>query len=128
MMDIIALAALCKLAIDGGDKLLEAYKKRKFSEAEKELLIAAVKDGVATANHGKFWLMRLNEGNFIRAGNKNFPDDESKDLVYDSERYYEAFESLCKRAFIRYDGGDLFILTSKGFEKARELARKNKKE
>jgi hypothetical protein len=117
MLDIAALAALCELAIKGGNKALEEYKKRKYSNTEKELLIAAAKDG-------KFHVLRLNEGDFIKVGNKNFPDDESRDLVYDFERYYEAFESLCKRGFIRYEGGELFILTRSGFDKARQLVAK----
>jgi len=126
-MVISDLISICKLAVDVGNKVYEEYKKRKLSEAEKELLIAAVKDGVATAKYGEFYVMHLNEGDFIRAGNKNFPDDESKDPVYDFERYFEAFEGLCKRGYIRYDSGSLFRLTSIGLEKARELSGKNKK-
>ena len=55
MIDIVALAAsLCKLAIDGTDKALEEYKKTKFSDAEKELLVAAAKDG-------EFQVIHVNE-------------------------------------------------------------------
>ncbi len=120
MIDIIALASLCKLAIDGGNKVLEEYKKRKFSCEEKKLLVAA-------PPKGEIQLITLNEGNFIRVGNKNFPDDKSKDPVYDFERYFEAFESLCKRGYIRPVENYLFTLTREGFEKARQLARETDK-
>jgi len=117
MIDIIALAALCKLAIEGGNKVLEAYKKKKLSEAEKELLIAAAKDG-------EFHIIHVNEApDIIRAGKKNFPDDITGDPAI-AEKNHDAFESLCKRAYIRHDDGILFRLTSKGFEKARQLASK----
>jgi len=120
MIDTIALAASCKLAIEGGNKLLEEYKKKKLSETEKELLIAAAEDG-------EFLIIRVNEApDFIRAGGKDFPDDITGDPAI-AERYHDAFESLCKRAYIRHDDGILFRLTSKGFEKARQLARKTDK-
>ncbi|MBA7599084.1 hypothetical protein ES703_06111 [subsurface metagenome] len=119
-MEIIALASLCKLAIEGGTKVLEEYKKRKLSEAEKELLIAA-------AQLGEFQIMSADEvPDWIRVGRKNFPEDIAGDPAI-AEKYHDAFESLCKRGYIRHDVGILFRLTSKGFEKARELAGKNKK-
>ena len=92
------------------------------SGEERKLLIA-----VAHAQDGGIMIMRLNEGNFIGAGNENFPDDKSKDPVYDFERYFEAFESLCKRGYIRPVENYLFTLTREGFEKARQLARETDK-
>jgi len=89
----------------------------KCSEEEGELIIAA-------GPQGEIMIMRLNEGNFIRAGNKNFPDDKSKDPVYDFERYFEAIKRLEKRDYIRLESKDLYKLTTKGFDKARELAKK----
>ena len=116
MIDIAALASICKLAIEGGNRVLEEYKKRKLSEAEKELLIAA-------AQLGEFHIMSANEiPDWIRVGRKNFPEDISGDPAI-TEKYHEAFESLCKRGYIRHDVGILFRLTSKGFEKARQIAK-----
>ncbi len=121
MIDIIALAALCKLAIEGGNKALEAYKKTKLSEAEKELLIAAAKDG-------EFYIIHVDgPPDWIRVGSKNFPGDIAGDPAI-AEKYHDTFEGLCKRGYIRPDVGILFRLTSKGFEKARQLAAKEKRE
>jgi hypothetical protein len=121
MMDIVALAIICKLAIDGGNKVLEEYKKRKFSEAERELLIAAAKDG-------EFPIMHVDEvPDWIRVGGKDFgfvPPDGDFAIA---AKYQGAFKNLCKRAYIEYDTGSLFRLTDIGFDKARELAGKNKK-
>ena len=117
-MDIIALASLSKLAIEGTNIALEEYKKRKFSETEKELLIAAVKDG-------EFHVMHVDEvPDWIRVGGKDFgfvPPDGDPAIA---EKYHDAFESLCKRGYIRYDVGILFRLTYKGFGKACQLAKK----
>ncbi len=57
---------------------------------------------------------------FIRAGRKNFPEDIIDDPAI-AEKYHDAFESLCKRGYIRHDDGILFRLTYAGFEKARQL-------
>ena len=120
MIDILALAAICKLAIEGTDKVLEEFKKRKLSEAEKELLIAAAKDG-------EFHIIHVDgPPDWIRVGRKNFPDDITGDPAI-AEKYHDAFESLCKRSYIRHDVGILFRLTGQGFEKARQLARKTDK-
>jgi len=109
------IIALCKLAIEGGDKVLEEYKKRRFSETEKELLIAAAKDG-------EFLILSADEvPDWIRVGKRIFPADITGDPAIAAE-CHDAFESLCKRAFVRHDGGRLFKLTSKGFVKARQLA------
>ena len=120
MIDIVALAlSLCKLAIEGGNKVLE-YKKKKLSEAEKELLIAA-------AQLREFLLMHTNElPNWVRVGRIDFVDDKAGDPAI-AAKYVDAFESLCKRSYIRHEVGDLFMLTGIGFEKARQLARKTDK-
>ncbi len=114
MIDIANLASLCELAIEGGNKILDEYKKRKFSYEENKLL-------VADPLKGEIHLLILNEGNFIRVGSSNFPDDKSNDPA-DFEKYLEAFESLCKRGYIRHDSGALFRLTDTGFKKARQLS------
>ena len=120
MIDIVALASLCKLAIEGGNKVLEEYKKKKLSAAEKELLIAAAKDG-------EFQVIHVNEApDCIRAGKKNFPEDIAGDPAI-AAKYNDAFTSLCKRGYIKHDHGILFRLTYAGFEKARQLASKTDK-
>lgn len=120
MIDIVALASLCKLAIEGRNKVLEEYKRRKLSEAEKELLIAAAKDG-------EFRVIHLNEvPNFIRVGRKDFIDHKAGDPAI-AAKYFDAFTNLCRRAYIKHDDGILFRLTYTGFEKARQLASKTDK-
>jgi hypothetical protein len=115
MMDIAALAELCKLAIDSGNKVIEEFKKRKLSEAEKELLIAAAEDG-------EFHVMHVEEApTWIRAGRKDFMDAGDPAIA---AKYLDAFESLCRRGYIEHDRGELFRLTHLGFEKARQLVGK----
>ena len=119
IMEIIeACLALCQAAHAGG-KAVEAYKKKRLSETESELLRFA-------AQHGKFLLMSLNEipGPWIRVEDKDFLD--TNDPAY-AAKYVEAFMSLCNRVYIRHVDGCLFMLTDSGFEKARELARKKQR-
>jgi len=117
---LASLASLCKLAIEGTDKALEEYKRRKLSEAEKELLIAAARDG-------EFCVMHLNEvPNWIRAGGKDFIDHKAGDPAI-ATKYLDAFTNLCKRGYINHVDGILFRLTYPGFEKARQLAGKTDK-
>jgi len=120
MVDILTLASLCKLAIEGGNKVLEEYKRRKLSEAEKELLIAAAEDG-------EFLVIHLNEvPNSIRVVRKDFIDHKAGDPAI-AAKYFDAFTNLCKRGYIEHDDGILFRLTYAGFEKARQLASKTDK-
>ena len=120
MIDLVALASLCKLAIEGGNKVLEEYKKRTLSEAEKELLIAAAKEG-------EFYIISVNEvPNWVRVGRKDFIDHKAGDPAI-ATKYLDAFTNLCKRAYIEPDHGILFRLTYTGFEKARQLASKTDK-
>lgn len=114
MLDIAAIAALCELAIKGGNKALEEYKKKKLSDAEKKLLIAAAEDG-------EFHVMRVSEApTWIRVGDEDFRDYDADDPAI-AAKYFYAFKSLCKRGFIEQDRGELFRLTHPGFEKARRL-------
>lgn len=104
------------------DFVLEAYKlasylkKRRLSLEEKELLIAALP-------RGEIQLLLLNEGNFIRAGNKNFPDDKTNDPA-NFEEYFEALKRLEQRGDIRHESGHLYKLTDSGFEKARRKTKR----
>jgi hypothetical protein len=93
---------------------------KKCSEEEGKLLTAAAQD----AQDDGIMILRLNEGNFIRVGKRDFPDDESKDPVYDFERYFEAVKRLEKNGYIRLESKDLYKLTTEGHKKARKLAGK----
>ncbi len=110
---IAACVLLCQAALAGG-KAVEAYKKKRLSETESELLRA-------TAQEGQFLLMSVNEipGPWVRVGNKEFIDSETNDPAY-AAKYVEAFERLCGRGYIRHEAGCLFMLTGSGFEKARQ--------
>jgi hypothetical protein len=117
MIDIIALASICEAAIEGGNKLYEEYKKRKLSDAEKELLVAA-------AEKGEFFIFSADGvPDWIAAGRETFPEDPAGDPAI-AAKYDDAFTNLCKRGYIKYDDGKLFRLTYQGFEKARKLAGK----
>jgi len=107
------------------DYVLEAYKfasylkKIRLSREEKELLIAV-------SPNGEILLIPLNEGNFIRVGNKTFPDDKTNDPA-DFEKYFEALKRLEQRGYIRHESGHLYKLTDSGFKKAKKLARKKQR-
>jgi len=115
MMEIAGLVTLCQAVLAGGDKVLEAYRKRRLSEEEKELMIAA-------APQGQFLYMTVNEipGPWVRVGNRDFCDTETNDPAY-AAKYIEALEGLIKHGYIRHEVGHLFMLTVTGFKKAREL-------
>ena len=114
MIDIASLVALCQAVLASGSKFIEAYKKKKLSGAEKELLIAA-------AQKGTFHIIYVDQGTWIRAGDQDFPASETIDSALAAE-YLEAFKNLCGRGHIGYESGALFKLTVAGFKKARELA------
>ena len=117
MVDIASLVTLCETTLAGGSKLLELYRKKKFSKTEKELLIAAAK-------RGEFYLLSENQipGTWIRADGKDFLDEGDPAFA---ATYLEAFRGLCERGYIVHEGGRLFNLTGSGFQKARELASKS---
>lgn len=115
MIDIASLVTLCETALAGGSKVFEAYRKKKLSEEEKELLIAAFQ-------RGEFFLLSVAQisGTWVRADGKDFLDQN--DPAY-AARFLEAFRSLCERGYIVHEGGKLFMLTGSGFDRARELAK-----
>jgi len=115
MIDIGTLVKLCESAVTGGTKVIEAYKKKKLSPDEKELLITA-------SQRGEFFLLSVDQlpGTWVRANGKNFLDQD--DPAY-AAKFLGAFRSLCERGYIVHEGGKLFMLTGSGFDKARELAK-----
>lgn len=116
MIDIASLVALCQTALSSGSKFIESHKKKKISDAERELLIAA-------AQQGTFLLDSVDQisGTWVKAGDKHFLDAETGDPAF-AAKYLEAFRSLCERGYIVHEDGHLFMLTGTGFEKARKLA------
>jgi hypothetical protein len=103
-------------ALSSGSKLIESYKKKKLSDEERELLIAA-------AQQGTFHILSVNEitGSWVRVGGKDFVDTKASDPAF-AAGYLEAFRNLCERGYIHHESGVLFKLTGTGFKKARELA------
>lgn len=116
MIEIASLITLCQTAFSSGSKLIERYRKKKLSDAERELLIAAAQKGI-------FLILDVNEipGSWVRAGGKDFNDTEASGPAY-AARYLEAFRNLCERGYIVHDSECLFMLNDTGFKKARELA------
>ena len=86
---------------------------------ERELLIAATKDG-------ELYRTVLNEGKWIKAGGQAFPATQNDPAITAS--YFEAQQKLIQRGYVVHETGDLFMLTSSGFKKARELIDKEKEE
>ena len=117
MIDVVSLVTLCQVAIKGGSKVIEKYRGKKLSEAQKELMIAAAKNG-------EFYILSVDEvPNWVRIERENFCDSKMQDPAI-AVKYLDAFKNLCERGYIYHDGGILFRLTSAGFKKARELAAK----
>ena len=114
-MEITAIVAVCKIAIDGA-KIYAAIRAQALSDRETELLVHASRDGdfcyLHTAVHG----------HWVRAGTKDFFDQGDR---AHQAYYVDAFCSLCQRGLIRHEGGHLFRLTGVGFAKARDLATEN---
>ena len=113
MIDFVTLAiSLCSIAVKGGSKAIEQYKKKKLSEAQKELLITAAKKC-------EFYILSVDEvPNWVRIERKDFCDVNDPAIAI---KYLDAFKNLCERGYIYHDSGILFRLTSIGFEKACKL-------
>jgi len=118
MTDIASLVMLCQTVLAGGSRIIEGYKKKRLSEAERELLIAAAKQGT-------FYLIDVDQISvtWVRAGGKDFIDTKTIDPAF-AAQYLEEFRNLCERGYIVHVDGILFMLTGSGFKKARELAEK----
>lgn len=85
MIDLASLVMLCQTVLAGGSKVIEDYKKKRLSEAERELLIAA-------AQQGTFHLSSVDQipGTWVEAGGKAFRDTETSDPAF-AAKYLEAF-------------------------------------
>ena len=112
-MEITAIIAICKTALDGGTKIYAAIRKRKLSDIERELLVHAARDG-------DFYILGTDvHGSWVRAGTKDFFEQTDR---AQQAFYLDAFRSLCERGFVHHEDGHLFRLTGTGFAKAREIA------
>ncbi len=112
---IVALAQTCKMAIDGGSKVIDKWNKMKLTETQKELMIASSEKGefiILSADGAPDW---------INIGGKDYPPDIVSDPMI-TAKYLDAFKKLCESGYIIHDKGILFRLTYAGFERARKLA------
>jgi uncharacterized protein YjhX (UPF0386 family) len=83
-----------------------------FSEEELMLLIACADKGE---------IMRCltdQEGEWVEAGGQHFLDQSDPAFA---ALYLDAFDSLRGKGLVRYDGGDLYKLTGRGFKVARAV-------
>jgi hypothetical protein len=84
-----------------------------FSEEELMLLVAAAEDGEIM----KYSVDEI-VGEWVVAGRQHFLDQS--DPAH-AALYLDAFESLCGKGLVRYEGGELYTLTGRGFKIARAL-------
>ena len=115
-MDIGSLVALCQAALAGTLKTVSELRSRRLSSHERDLLHAA-------AENGEFFLLSAGQiaSTWVRAGGKDFIDTgDSADPAY-AAHYMDAFRSLCERGYVLHEGGQLFVLTGEGFDRARSL-------
>ena len=88
--------------------------KVEFIPEEKELFIAAAKDGV-------FNIITIDQlpGPFVRVGKKNYLVQSDPAFA---AKYLEAYKTLCEEGYIDEKSDTYAVLTGSGFKKARELA------
>lgn len=93
---------------------LQQTKDEQLSKSEQEIL-------VATEQEGNLWIFKADAfGSWVRSGKKDFFDKDDRAV---QALYLEAFELLCRRGYIRREGGLLYRLTGTGFDVARRLAK-----
>lgn len=109
------IASEIKALIDIFDRAREEVRKRNFNDDERRLLRAA-------AAHGEFHAIVTDQmpGLLVRADGTPMADEHDPASL---AMAYDALLSLCSRGLVRHEDGILFRLTSKGFQKARELQR-----
>lgn len=84
-----------------------------FSEEELLLLTASTNDG-EIRKHSVNQIV----GDWIEVGRQHFLDQS--DPAH-AALYLDAFESLCGKGLVRYEGEELYMLTGRGFKIARAL-------
>ena len=109
---ISTLKDACELAKMGKDLLEKHFP----TETEKELLRLAAQSGefqILVADQLAYPTVRADG---IDVGNENDPASLAK--------YFDAFKNLCSNGYIEHASGQLFRLTSGGFDKARKLTQR----
>lgn len=77
-----------------------------------------------TPDSGEIILMEPDQtGKFLLLGGQAFPDPNNYDPVL-AARYLEALESLERRALVRHDQDNLYMLKAAGFEARKRLLEK----
>lgn len=108
--------AVCKAAIAVASKVKEVLAETRFTAEERELLVAA-------ADKGEYHIFDADQRPapwvVAEGGRKQFEDENDPAVA---ARFRDAFRSLCERGYIEYVSGVMFVLTGKGFERAREFA------
>jgi uncharacterized protein YjhX (UPF0386 family) len=95
-------------------RFLRRWSRRKLSDREREILFEC-------AQEGELYILKDDAfGSRVRAGKKDFLEQTDPAV---QERYLEAFQLLSQRGFIRHEDGDFYRLTSRGFERARQIAK-----
>ncbi len=83
-----------------------------FPGEEIELLIAA-------ADRGEFLILSADQaGKWVSVGASDFVNFDEPEVA---ARYLDAFGSLLASGLVRYDEGNVYVLTGRGFKVAREL-------
>ncbi len=96
------------------DALVGAHSnyKDRLSDDERQVLKEC-------AGSGELLLMKADIcGSWLRAGKRDFIVETDPAV---QATFLEAFERLCRRGYVRHEGGMLFRLTGTGFKVAREL-------
>jgi hypothetical protein len=94
-------------------KLWNSWKDKKPTDAEKEILIEALK------NNGEFAILSTGQtGEWVRVGKVDYIDDKDPAVRAGA---LESLEKLYLRGLVRHEGGSLFCLTGSGFDIARKL-------
>jgi len=106
-----SLKDACELAKMGKD-LLEKHLPTK---TEKEILQLAAKSG-------EIHILNADQLTYpiVRAGGIDLGDEHDPASL---AKYFDALRNLCSNGYIEYVSGQLFRLTSGGFDKARKLTK-----
>jgi hypothetical protein len=114
-MTVAEIVGACKAVKDVATPVLQELRAQRLSREERELLVAAAKDGQCYAFDAEQLPAFL-----IVIGDQQFPN-QTDDLA-SLAVYHDALASLARRGFVEHVDGTLFHLTASGFDRARYLA------
>jgi hypothetical protein len=109
---IMALITLCQSAIASG-KTLKQWHSSALNDREKEILIAASKDGIIHAGMNDF------DGKFVATNTKEFTSADDPAIT---AHFLDAFTNLCDKGLVIHQHHEVFRLTGQGFDLGRKLA------